>query len=520
MKSEASARSSPGRVTAVGGSAADESALEHISRRESKELVLAISGPVGSGQAAVVDELGRLLKGMGYETEHLKLSKLIESLIDKEVVKPSKPAGSEPRVTRLQDAGNQLRKKYGEAVLAELAITQIASKRLSKQGEVVASGGQPPKKVAWIVDQLKNPAEAALLARVYGNLFYLIGVYSNEEHRLERLRDDQRFDDGVARGVMQRDRDENLAHGQRLEKTLQQAHYFIRSSSGDALGISSQCRRLIELIHGRNGLTPTVHESGMYAAYSASLKSACLSRQVGASIVSRHGVVIATGCNDVPKSGGGLYVSTDSPDHRCFNKGRCFNDRHKQKIQDEIEAHLESAGLGLAGDQVKKIAAELRQYTRIKDLIEFSRSVHAEMDAIVSVARLGGVSLVGCSLYTTTFPCHNCARHIVASGITHVYYIEPYEKSLARELHGEDIAFEDKDGESGAGKVRFIHFEGVAPARYHQFFQAPDGRKNKGGEAVPYPRGEGKVAPQLLDSYIDYEKKVTEILSGKGLVSD
>ncbi|MDN3612645.1 hypothetical protein QWZ16_23945 [Vibrio ostreicida] len=26
------------------------------------------------------------------------------------------------------------------------------------------------------------------------------------------------------------------------------------------------------------------------------------------------------------------------------------------------------------------------------------------------------------------FPCHNCAKHIVASGIKRVVYVEPYPK--------------------------------------------------------------------------------------------
>ncbi|MFD2579396.1 deaminase [Novosphingobium colocasiae] len=55
--------------------------------------------------------------------------------------------------------------------------------------------------------------------------------------------------------------------------------------------------------------------------------------------------------------------------------------------------------------------------------MNFSRSVHAEMEAIVSVARIGKGSTVESTLYTTTFPCHNCARHIVAAGITRVVFL-------------------------------------------------------------------------------------------------
>jgi deoxycytidylate deaminase len=68
------------------------------------------------------------------------------------------------------------------------------------------------------------------------------------------------------------------------------------------------------------------------------------------------------------------------------------------------------------------------------NLTEFGRDVHAEMSAIVSAARRG-TSTEGAYLYCTTFPCHNCAKHIIAAGIRQVVYVEPYAKSFAAEFH-------------------------------------------------------------------------------------
>ena len=50
----------------------------------------------------------------------------------------------------------------------------------------------------------------------------------------------------------------------------------------------------------------------------------------------------------------------------------------------------------------------------------------------------------GTTLYTTTFPCHNCTRHIVAAGISRVVYVKPYPKSLAFQLHYDSISLEEK----------------------------------------------------------------------------
>jgi hypothetical protein len=49
---------------------------------------------------------------------------------------------------------------------------------------------------------------------------------------------------------------------------------------------------------------------------------------------------------------------------------------------------------------------------------------------------------------------------------------------------------------------------------------AREERKDKKGKAIRFPIGKGKkIAVQYLDSYRDYEKKVTENLALKGLVS-
>ena len=117
--------------------------------------------------------------------------------------------------------------------------------------------------------------------------------------------------------------------------------------------------------------------------------------------------------------------------------------------------------------------------TRLKDLIEFSRAVHAEMDAIISASR-HGTSLKGSEMFSTTFPCHLCARHIVAAGIKAVYYIEPYEKSLAITLHRDSIQLDPTEPEGLEGKVLFQHFEGVAPQQYLNLFHSEDERKEDG----------------------------------------
>ena len=81
----------------------------------------------------------------------------------------------------------------------------------------------------------------------------------------------------------------------------------------------------------------------------------------------------------------------------------------------------------------------------VTNLLEFGRIVHAEMSALTEAARRGR-SVQGGTLHCTTFPCHICARHIIGSGIARVVYIEPYQKSRAKELYPDSISV---DGDMG-----------------------------------------------------------------------
>jgi cytidine deaminase len=115
--------------------------------------------------------------------------------------------------------------------------------------------------------------------------------------------------------------------------------------------------------------------------------------------------------------------------------------------------------------------------TQVDSIIEFGRCVHAEMAAVVDAARRGA-AVNGGVLYTTTFPCHECARHIVAAGIKRVIYRLPYPKSLVRELYPDSIDIDDEGCHTG--RVAFSSFVGVAPRRYNSLFTMRARKDDKG----------------------------------------
>lgn len=503
-----------------------------LSGRLSQELVMALSGPVGCGMDLVRQSLQTQLEQRGYRVVHVKVtSHFIELSGELGIPDPTDLSNEFSRISSFQDLGNSLRDELGEDLGAQIALRAIALDRIAEAEKTSESEVDPanitPARVAYIVDQLKNPKEVQLLHDVYGNLFFLIGVLSGYERRKRNLQA-KRMTEPQAVTLMDRDRAEKKKNGtsagQQLEKTLKSADFFLRNSSGNSRELSDQLKRFIDLLHSEPGITPTIAERGMYSAFSAAMRSACLSRQVGASIVSQSGVIISTGCNDVPKRGGGLYEYGEG-DNRCIHKdgGMCFNDFHKDVVRDEIRDEIKKHGIDQKTSEL--IAANIRSSTRLRDLIEFSRAVHAEMDALISVSREGGGSVKGAVMFTTTYPCHNCARHIVAAGISSVYFIEPYAKSLAIDLHDDDI-IHDPDDQSvwgkprDDGKVAFLYFEGVSPNRFRDLFYSIDDRKDSQGRAIKAAISTApKKSPEFLDNYIQLEgrihKRIEETIQAK-----
>lgn len=499
--------------------------------RESEEIVVSFSGAIGSGLSEIVEQAANILKGFGYEIKIIKISDFIQKIGAKEKRRNRKHDQSDHYLTDddisairqnqgrkfelLQTAGNELRADFSLDILAELAVADIATHRTieHRQTEIAEI---VPNKTAYLIDQLKHPAEVQLLRKVYGNLFYQIGVFASESQREANLKATLTPEETFR--AMRRDRREEETHGQQLDKTLKLSDLFLRNNQANRLSIQAQIKRFFQLIHREEILSPTKDEYGMYTAFAAGMRSACLSRQVGAAIMDRHSNLIATGCNDVPKAGGGLYSDEDGDkDKRCIRieDAKCHNDFRKQLLAGEIGTILNDAGI-----EPKKIGAiveSIRNAPGIKSIVEYSRSVHAEMDAITTIARSGGTTVTGGTLYSTTYPCHNCARHIISAGISRVLYLEPYEKSLAMDLHKDAIA-DDTEDEQESPKVRFLHFEGIAPRQYQYLFLSLDERK-EGGKAVLIEHGsKRKSLVQYLDSYLDLETKVVARLEKDGLL--
>lgn len=494
-----------------------------ISDRLSQELVIALVGPVGSGVSTAAQMLADMLTvDYGYLVcPTIKPSAIIKAEAHRVGMTAVPSAPLDAYIDGMQTAGNALRERFGGNYLAEKTVERIYKFRM-ENGGLSADGAIIPGRRAYIIDSIKNPEELALLRQIYGETLCVFGVFAPDAMRKRRLIDAGVPGDAVDR-IVARDRGEPATFGQKTRKVFVEADFFVRNDRKvDELRV--KIARFLSITFNTSVHTPTRAESAMYEALSASANSACMSRQVGAAIVSASGELIAVGWNDVPRFGGGLYTEDDQSvwdgarnavvdkDHRCFKWGGCVchNETRRVAIGDGIAQKIMASGLLRKGTSYAEVRSLLKG-TEVDGLIEFSRSIHAEMEAILSVAREGRHSLTGATLYTNTYPCHNCARHIVASGITSVVYIEPYDKSLATVLHS-DAVTEDPDDPS---RVVFRQYDGVAPGNYLRLFRPSADRKKEGRLVRQPPREALPVFRVQLDAFADYEAKVIADLTDK-----
>lgn len=492
---------------------------ETLQATHTSELVIALCGPIGSPIHDVAKTIKNVLDSdFGYEKcEIVRLSDIIREYSPGATISED---DEHARIVELIRLGDVLRQKHGNGVLVELAIgKKIAKEREARKAGSGATSYQPAR-VCHIIDSIKNQEELELLREVYGDMLYFVGVFAPLDARQQDLQN-RNINSPKIHELIDKDAREEDDYGQTVRDTFPQADFFLRIDEATTSQIREKVKRFLNLIQGTEIVTPTKAEKAMYEAATAAANSACMSRQVGAALTDKEGEILATGWNDVPKFGGNLYTTkerSDDQDKRCFNLpgGKCFNDEEKKLTAELVVIDLIKSGFI---DASRKNAAIDQVYgnSKLKTLIEFSRSVHAEMHAIICGSQAAGKARVqGGKLYATTYPCHACARHIVAAGIIEVYYIEPYRKSLAIKLHNDSIS----EKESETTKVRILPYDGVAPNKYLKLFrEVPNTRKDNGKLVTVNPRTSRPRFDNSLESLPAREGVVTKLLEKKNLIN-
>lgn len=491
------------------------------------ELVIGLVGPLGSNLTLVSEILQEQLARVDYKSSVIKASQLLHDI--KGFSGLSRIKFEETRIGRHMDAGNTLRRSMerGDA-LALLSVAAVCSVRKQLTGDRKI----PKSRFAYVLRSFKHPDEIKTLRKVYGRGFIQISAYSPRSRRCDSLavaiaKSHHSLDRDSFRSVVEKliSRDEaetSNDFGQNVRDTFPLADVIINAQSKES--IVTELSRFIEIFFGHPFHTPTVDEYGMIFARTAASRSADLSRQVGAVITSPEGEILAAGCNEVPKTGGGQYWPGDKNDLRDFRLGYDSSAEIKREMLADILHRLKNGGWLSDAKQKKDIDAlveealrggdnPLMSGTQLMSVLEFGRIVHAEMAAITDAAR-SGRPIKGCTLYSTTFPCHICARHIVASGIKKVVYVEPYPKSMAANLYPDSISVDGEKKTEGL-TVEFKPFVGVASARYLELFEM-SGQNRKSDDSRAKVWRAKNAEPRLeriVPAYLNIEDAVIVALA-------
>jgi len=403
-------------------------------------LVVGLSGSFGSGCSTLKNSLVEL----GFEP--FSLSKFVKDVWCKETGKPIEEALRE----NLQDVGDKLRgKNKRNSYLAELAIGEANEK---------ARENSP-----LVFDNIRNIGEVDYFRKTFPN-FFLIAVDCSPKIRWERVK--KRYQDlGLNENQFEEDDkrdkyDEKTKYGQQVELCVDDADVLIdndRTFPTDSVAVDKlkdKISQYINLMKGDIRRPPNPFELYMGIAYTASLRSQCLKRRVGAVIIDeRSDAIVSVGYNENPP-----------PIEPCISKyHRCYRDIYKLKYFQKLENSKQECPR--CGQELKdskppflcqKCGFDLDKYFISDKALNRCTALHAEERAILGV---GSRNIEGCTIYTTTFPCFGCAQKIVYSKLASVVYVEPYPDEDSVDLLKE-------------ADVSVRKFEGVKAKAYFRLFGA------------------------------------------------
>lgn len=342
----------------------------------------------------------------------------------------------------------------------------------------------------FVIDSFRNPAEVLFFNKRYSS-FYLCSVYASKQSRIDRL--NKSFNE--MREI--RDQGEGYStknlHKQNVPECVLLADYAINNEIDDKY--KHKIVRFLVLIDNPGTVYPTAEEVFMNLAYSLSLRSTCLSRQVGAVITNPDGFVITAGWNDVGSGQLGCslncksdYTKYSGEDHLLSVWGDTINDLNKEGLLNDIQDSDYFCFKDIKSKQIihkkidkifnkladnNKFDSELENFMlKIKDILKdelsikrlvYARALHAEENALLQAARFGGNGVSGGTIYVTTFPCELCAKKIYQSQLKRIVYTEPYPDSISEKIFLKD----------GVRQINIHQFEGVKSPSFHKLFKPP-----------------------------------------------
>lgn len=350
------------------------------------------------------------------------------------------------RIEVFSEIANNIRKTgecFGDVIESETHIYSLAEtiNRIIK--------GYKNKDTHIVIDSLRNSLEIMFFKERY-SAFYMISI--NSAHRRNFL--NEKYKDSIlVNEILEIDEKEYKGKGvsegqfylQDVQNCIQKSDIHFNNNppyedSNKKLNdkqireksnyyLVGQIIKYAGLILHPGLITPSAQERCMQMAFVAKSNSGCISRQVGAVITDQNFSIKSIGWNDVPnnvtpcilKSIGNLKNKQDQEAFSPYEKEK------KYKFIDKFKDYY--------SDVETKTANGLNCsycFKDFKNLIDkeenqvHTRSLHAEENAMLQIAKYGGQPLKNGILFTTASPCELCAKKARQLEINQIYYIDPY----------------------------------------------------------------------------------------------
>lgn len=330
-----------------------------------------------------------------------------------------------------------------------------------------------------VIDSLKNPFEIFYFKERY-SAFYTFSIHARDEIIYERyshlspvidikaIHKREILKEGTekAKGSLESKKDFN---SQNIIECIQRSDIYIDNNKDKTDTLYRQVFKYLSLIIHPGLITPSHDEVIMQLALNAKLNSGCISRQVGAVVLNKHGSIKAIGWNDVPegqtpcllRSHHELLNNSQSTTYSKYEQETVrTSDKFKYIFSDkksDIHQYDSSTAIGLndafcfKGIQ-NKIDNDKNQV--------YTRSLHAEENAFLQASKYGNSEIIGGQLFTTSSPCFLCAKKAYQLGMERIVYIEAYPDISDKQVLN-----------IGTLTILMVHFRGAIGIAYHKLYE-------------------------------------------------
>lgn len=321
-----------------------------------------------------------------------------------------------------------------------------------------------------VIDAIRNPYEAFFLKRRYAN-FYLVSINTPNSKRLSSLQEYRGLSVGEISDLDNKEYPGRISGvnkfvAQNIQACIEISDIHIHNSKSSEYNqndLVSQLGWYLTLMMHPGLVMPTSVENCMQIAYTVKQSSGCISRQVGAVVTDEAYSVKCVGWNSTPqgqtpcllRSAEDLLGGVNTGDYSEYER----NDNVFRKALSDKYFELIKAGASQKRNMSFCFKGIQNEIEGEKNQVH-TRSLHAEENAFLQIAKHGGQKIYGGILFTTASPCELCAKKAYQLGVVKIIYIDPYPGIATDHIIS-----------VGAKRPALELFRGAVGRAYYQLYQ-------------------------------------------------